>query len=73
MKRGIAAISDRAVLILDIWNPYLSEPEREMVGRIYDAADRQRRAALGYSAAVLRAASAGTITSSPSPSSTRTA
>ena len=33
---------DRAVLIIDTWNPHLSEHEREMVGRFYDAADRQR-------------------------------
>ena len=33
---------DRAVLIIDTWNPHLTEHEREMVGRFYDAADRQR-------------------------------
>ena len=33
---------DRAVLILDVWNPHLSEHERTMVCRLYDAADRQR-------------------------------
>lgn len=30
---------DRAVLIIDVWNPYLSEHEREMVCRLYEAAD----------------------------------
>lgn len=33
---------DRAVLIIDTWNPHMSEHEREMVCRFYDAADRQR-------------------------------
>jgi aspartyl/asparaginyl beta-hydroxylase (cupin superfamily)/Tfp pilus assembly protein PilF len=33
---------DRAVLIIDVWNPYLSEHERTMVCRLYEAADRQR-------------------------------
>lgn len=33
---------DRAVLIIDAWNPHLSEHERTMVGRLYAAADRQR-------------------------------
>jgi aspartyl/asparaginyl beta-hydroxylase (cupin superfamily) len=33
---------DRAVLIIDVWNPYLSEHEREMICRLYGAADRQR-------------------------------
>ena len=33
---------DRAVLIIDAWNPYLSEHERTMICRLYDAADRQR-------------------------------
>jgi len=33
---------DRAVLIIDAWNPHLSEHERAMVCRLYDAADRQR-------------------------------
>ena len=33
---------DRAVLIIDAWNPYLSEHEREMVCRLYGAADVQR-------------------------------
>ena len=26
---------DRAVLILDVWNPYLSESEQAMIGKIY--------------------------------------
>ena len=29
---------DRAVLIIDVWNPHLSEHEREMVCRFYEAA-----------------------------------
>jgi len=33
---------DRAVLIIDVWNPYLSEHERTMVCRLYEAADKQR-------------------------------
>ena len=33
---------DRAVLIIDTWNPHLSEHEREMICRFYAAADRQR-------------------------------
>ncbi|NUT01729.1 MAG: tetratricopeptide repeat protein [Sphingomonas sp.] len=33
---------DRAVLIIDTWNPHLSDHEREMVCRFYEAADRQR-------------------------------
>lgn len=33
---------DRAVLIIDVWNPHLSEHERAMVGRLYRAADEQR-------------------------------
>ena len=33
---------DRAVLILDAWNPHLTEHERTMVCRLYEAADRQR-------------------------------
>jgi len=33
---------NRAVLIIDAWNPHLSEHERAMVCRLYDAADRQR-------------------------------
>jgi len=40
---------DRAVLIIDVWNPYLSDHERDMVFRLYDAADVQRRvAAFGH-------------------------
>jgi aspartyl/asparaginyl beta-hydroxylase (cupin superfamily) len=35
---------DRAVLIIDAWNPHLSEHEQAMVCRLYAAADRQRRA-----------------------------
>ena len=33
---------DRAVLIIDTWNPHLSDHEREMICRFYSAADRQR-------------------------------
>jgi len=33
---------DRAVLIIDTWNPHLSEHEREMIRRFYSAADEQR-------------------------------
>ena len=33
---------DRAVLIIDVWNPYLSDHERTMIGRLYGAADVQR-------------------------------
>jgi aspartyl/asparaginyl beta-hydroxylase (cupin superfamily)/Tfp pilus assembly protein PilF len=33
---------DRAVLIIDVWNPHLSEHERTMICRLYEAADRQR-------------------------------
>ena len=33
---------DRAVLIIDTWNPHLSEHEREMICRFYEAADEQR-------------------------------
>jgi aspartyl/asparaginyl beta-hydroxylase (cupin superfamily)/Tfp pilus assembly protein PilF len=36
---------DRAVLIIDAWNPYLSEDERAMICRMYDAAERQRGSA----------------------------
>jgi aspartyl/asparaginyl beta-hydroxylase (cupin superfamily)/Tfp pilus assembly protein PilF len=32
---------DRAVLILDCWNPYLSEAERAMIRRIYEVSDAQ--------------------------------
>jgi aspartate beta-hydroxylase len=32
---------DRAVLILDVWNPYLSEAERAMICRIYEATASQ--------------------------------
>ena len=33
---------DRAVLIIDTWNPHLSEHEREMICRFYSTADEQR-------------------------------
>jgi aspartate beta-hydroxylase len=33
---------DRAVLILDVWNPHLSDHERAMICRLYEAADVQR-------------------------------
>jgi aspartate beta-hydroxylase len=33
---------NRAVLIIDAWNPYLSEHERAMICRLYGAADAQR-------------------------------
>ena len=33
---------DRAVLILDCWNRYLSEAERAMICEIYQAIDRQK-------------------------------
>ena len=33
---------DRAVLIIDTWNPHLSADEREMICRFYQAADEQR-------------------------------
>jgi aspartyl/asparaginyl beta-hydroxylase (cupin superfamily) len=33
---------DRAVLIVDAWNPYLSEQERAMICRFYEVADAQR-------------------------------
>jgi aspartyl/asparaginyl beta-hydroxylase (cupin superfamily) len=33
---------DRAILIIDAWNPYLSGHEREMVCRLYGAADVRR-------------------------------
>jgi aspartyl/asparaginyl beta-hydroxylase (cupin superfamily) len=29
----------RAVLILDVWNPHISPPERELVNRFFEAAD----------------------------------
>jgi aspartate beta-hydroxylase len=32
---------DRAVLIIDVWNPYLSDHERAMICRLYGAADVQ--------------------------------
>jgi aspartyl/asparaginyl beta-hydroxylase (cupin superfamily) len=34
---------DRAVLIIDAWNPYLSDHERAMVCRLYETADLDRR------------------------------
>ena len=33
---------DRAVLILDCWNPHLSEHEREMICRMFTVADQQK-------------------------------
>ena len=33
---------DRAVLIIDVWNPYLSDHERAMICRLYEAADGER-------------------------------
>jgi aspartate beta-hydroxylase len=33
---------DRTVLIIDAWNPYLSDHERAMVCRLYEAVDAQR-------------------------------
>jgi aspartyl/asparaginyl beta-hydroxylase (cupin superfamily) len=33
---------DRAVLIIDVWNPYLSDHERAMVCQLYRAADVER-------------------------------
>jgi aspartyl/asparaginyl beta-hydroxylase (cupin superfamily) len=33
---------DRAVLILDCWNPYLSEAERRMICRMYEVTDAQK-------------------------------
>ena len=35
---------DRAVLIIDTWNPHLSTHEREMICRFYEAADQRRGA-----------------------------
>jgi aspartyl/asparaginyl beta-hydroxylase (cupin superfamily) len=35
---------DRAVLILDCWNPHLSEHEREMICRLFSVADMQKNA-----------------------------
>ena len=35
---------DRAVLILDCWNPHLSEHEREMICRMFTLADQQKNA-----------------------------
>jgi aspartyl/asparaginyl beta-hydroxylase (cupin superfamily) len=32
---------DRAILILDVWNPYLSEAERAMICRIYEVTASQ--------------------------------
>ncbi len=32
----------RAILIIDVWNPYLSDHERAMICRLYEAADLQR-------------------------------
>ncbi len=33
----------RAILIVDVWNPHLSDHERAMICRLYEAADLQRR------------------------------
>jgi len=33
---------DRAILILDCWNPHLSEHERTMIRRLFDVADKQK-------------------------------
>ena len=33
---------DRAVLIVDAWNPHLGEHERTMISRLYETADRRR-------------------------------
>ncbi len=33
---------DRAVLIIDVWNPHLSDHERDMIGRLYGTADVER-------------------------------
>jgi aspartyl/asparaginyl beta-hydroxylase (cupin superfamily) len=41
---------DRAVLILDCWNPYLSDAERAMICKIYEVSEAQR--ASGTSASV---------------------
>ena len=38
---------DRAVLILDCWNPHLSEDERRMIVRMFDVADQARDAGAG--------------------------
>jgi aspartyl/asparaginyl beta-hydroxylase (cupin superfamily) len=35
---------DRAVLILDCWNPHLSEHERAMISRLFSIADAQKNA-----------------------------
>jgi aspartyl/asparaginyl beta-hydroxylase (cupin superfamily) len=40
---------DRAVLILDCWNPYLSEAERAAVRCMYEASDAHRTAATSAS------------------------
>jgi aspartyl/asparaginyl beta-hydroxylase (cupin superfamily) len=33
---------NRAVLIIDVWNPYLSDHERRMICSLYGTADEQR-------------------------------
>ena len=33
---------DRAILILDVWNPYLSEQERQMICRLFAVVDAQK-------------------------------
>jgi len=35
---------DRAVLIIDVWNPHLSDHERTMICGFYEAADKHRGA-----------------------------
>jgi len=35
---------DRAVLILDCWNPHLSDHERAMICRMFSIADEQKKA-----------------------------
>ena len=40
------------MLILDCWNPHLSEHEREMICRLYDLADAQK--ARGFQISVRR-------------------
>jgi aspartyl/asparaginyl beta-hydroxylase (cupin superfamily) len=36
---------DRAVLILDVWNPHLSEHERQMICRLFEVSDAERNGA----------------------------
>lgn len=37
----------RAILIIDVWNPYLSDHERAMICRLYEAADTRREKGRG--------------------------